>query len=116
MHEVLLTDEILPFWRVTERGPRVGETNADAVIDLGVKIACEMDLATEGYKQVQEQMDVYRDIEIYNVWFAPTRTRLEGIRSFGTDLSLYSVCGSKVWFDGAGNEISPARLIQPRCA
>jgi hypothetical protein len=102
LHEVLLTEEILPLWDLPwERGNRVGKYNSDGVM-CGM-LHVEMDRATEGYDQVEDQMRVYERAQAYNVWFAPTEVRMKGIMRIGTEWSLYSVCGSKVWIDASGN-------------
>lgn len=109
MHEVTLTEELIPFRDLKiKRGNQVDKNlNPDATITYGVlKIHCEMDMDTEGYEQVKTQMKRYERRGEYVVWFAPTMTRLKGIMKFASKNSLFSVCGSKVWIDAEKNKLS----------
>ena len=116
LHEVMLTDELLDFLSLDiERGNRVGKYNSDAVIRFGkLPVCCEMDLDTEGYDQVREQMAVYENAQIYNVWFAPTTARVEGLMAVGTPYSLYSVCGSRVWINAEKNVLTVDQILSLR--
>jgi hypothetical protein len=87
-----------------ERGNRVGPLNADAIVCGFLHV--EMDRDTEGYDSVKRQMDVYAKAYVYNVWITPSEARMRGIMAVGTDLSMYSVCGSKVWIDSTENRIT----------
>jgi hypothetical protein len=101
----MLTEELMPLIDLEiERGNRVGPLNADAIVCNLLHI--EMDRDTEGYDAVKRQMDAYRKAQAYNVWMVPTEARMRGIMEIGTEWSLYSVYGSKVWIDSTGNRIA----------
>jgi hypothetical protein len=116
LHEVLLTEELLDFLHLPiERGNRVGKLNSDGIIHFGeLQVCVEMDLDTEGYKQVETQMEAYERARRYNVWFAPTKGRVDGLIRKGTPFSLYSVCGSKVWINAENNELTVDQILSLR--
>jgi len=118
LHEVHMTEEIIPFWKLgfsVLRGPRVDQQlKPDATIAFSegtTPVHCEMDEDTEGYEQIGSQMEKYRRRGEYNIWYAPTQTRVEGIMRLGTEWSFYSVCRSNVFIISDGTAIGVQKLV-----
>lgn len=116
LHEVMVTREILPFWERTLRGRKTDEVLKPdfEIVYCDTRICGEMDLDTEGYGQVKEQMQKYEDAGVWNVWFAPTDTRLQGITKLATQTSVFSRCGSNLWVDVYGKQLRTEQLTDTR--
>jgi hypothetical protein len=120
LHEVIVTDELirteLPLWDVPVlRGELVDEQlRPDATILGRRTVHLEIDLNHEGRRQLAKQIDVYQrlnEAEDCVVWLAPTRARLELIRRLAKAIEhvvLFSVLGSGIWEDAAGNRMEAA--------
>lgn len=113
LHEVLLTEELLDFMELKiDRGNKVGRFNSDAVIHFGdTPLCCEMDMGTEGYTQIESQMEAYERAGIYNVWFGTSPARVNGLMRAATSFSLFSVCGSRVWMNSAAEPVSVDQIL-----
>lgn len=118
-HEHAVTQEVIPFWKNTIRGNRVDsylKPDFTIVFDKPIfggheAIHGEVDLGTEGIEaKVAPQMEKYRRRQALNVWFAPTQKRLDRIKKVGTEFSMYSICGSRVWVDHTGKTLTVAQL------
>jgi hypothetical protein len=112
-HEYWVTNETLFAWKTVRRGKETdAELKPDATVLIGgVEVDVEVDMDTEGYEQVKAQMDRYREAGRYNLWFAPTKTRLEGIGRCATPLSIFSVLGSGVLFDLSDIEVPVGEIL-----
>ncbi len=109
LHEVMLTEELLPFWDLKIlRGNQVDpHLKPDATIQASdFSFHFEMDMDTEGYKQVQTQMRRYEKANEYVVWFAPTMTRLQGLMKVASKKSMFSLHGTSVWFDAEQKKLT----------
>jgi hypothetical protein len=113
LHEYWITACTLFAWPHVIRGKMLDEhIQPDATILLaGVEVDVEVDLDTEGYEQIRQKLKKYRDADRYNLWFAPTKTRLEGIGKYATPRSLFSVLGSGVLFDLSGIEVKTSEIF-----
>lgn len=96
VHEFWVTELILLCWQYVKR---LGNVDQDLKPDFTIldELHGEVDLDTEGYEQARCQFDRYRKADAYNVWFAPTETRLRGLMEFKTPKSLFFLLGDKQW-------------------
>lgn len=116
-HEVLTTQEVIPFWKSDWDIRREGSVDSfllpDAtVIDAGVVIHMEMDCSTEGLGQIREQMEKYKDCTDPVIWFALTRMRLESLMDNAQGISWFSVAGSGVYENLKGVEKSAVQACK----
>lgn len=122
LHEVITTGDLirtkLPLWDTTvQRGDDVDpELRPDATIVGRKSIHLEIDLGTEGRRQLAKQIEAYRGLDERQacvVWLAPTRARLDAIRQLAESIhrvALFSVLGSGVWEDAAGNRMEASQF------
>ena len=111
LHDVMMTKQIVPVWKYTIRQKLDEHLKPDAEIRINdLVIYCEMDMGTEDIERdVVPQMKKYEDADVYNVWFAK-RERLEELMKVRAKRSMFSECGSYLWFDGVGDEMQIGSL------
>lgn len=112
LHEWWVTEAILPVWRWALRFGDVDDhlkPDFTIIVNDEVRIHGEVDLDTEGYEQVKEQMYKYGEADEPSVWFAPTATRLEGIMRYATPNSSFYLLGEKQWVELWQNAVKARR-------
>ena len=106
-----MTGELIPFRKFEcKRGNKVDDVLLpDATVFFPTPVHFEMDMDTEGYDQVARQIERYGDQ--YNVWITTKQSRLEGLMKLAGPSSMFTVCGSKLWIDSQGHEISVEKVL-----
>ena len=114
----MLTQQILPIWKNVIRTGLDEHLNPDGVARFGdVEVHLEMDMGNEDIgRDIRPQMKKYSEAEAYNVWFAPSKTRIEALMRVANRWSMFSECGSRVWYDVSGNRLDIWELIHTRSA
>lgn len=115
-HEVLLTDELLPFWRAGIRDILRGDMvdpkiRPDATVAGTLDI--ELDNGTESHTKLKSRMAEYRESTRTVVWLFPSTARLEAFREFAIpEICLLGLHGTGVWQDTEGNRVTVEKLCQ----
>jgi hypothetical protein len=107
-HEVLTTQEIIPFWKSGWDVRREGSVDSfllpDATVIDDFVIHIEMDCSTEGMAQIRSRMAKYKECPDPVIWFAQTRVRLAGLMENAKGHCWFSLAGTGVYVDLEGVE------------